>query len=84
LEAPGESFVKSGAELIRDGNRLNVCQALVGGACPIPAQSPFPDAGSGVVDAGANASCDGGPQPCDGGDIWDPIHCRCGIVIIIN
>jgi subtilisin family serine protease len=82
LEGPGEDFVKSSTDLIRDGNRLDVCQALAGGACPIAAQSPYPDAGSGVVDAGMDASaCDGGPQPCDGGDIWSAIQCRCVLLI---
>lgn len=83
-EGPGENFVKSSTDLIRDGNRLNVCQALAGGACPIPAQSPYPDAG-GPVDAGVDAStCDGGPQPCDGGDIWSTIECKCVIRINLN
>jgi subtilisin family serine protease len=86
LEGPGEDFVKNGVELIRDGNRLDVCQALVGGICPVPTLSPFPgagsDAGSGGVDAGMDApSCDVGPQPCDGGAVWEPTQCRCEHII---
>jgi subtilisin family serine protease len=82
LEGPGEHFVKSGTDLIRDGNRLDVCQALAGGTCPIPAQSPFPDAGA--PDAGTvmdASSCDSGPQPCDGGGSWSPTECRCVFII---
>jgi len=82
-EGPGQNLVKAGTELVRDGNRLNVCQALAGGACPIPPQSPFPDAGTGgPMDAGS--VCDGGPQPCDGGLIWNPQLCSCDPPIIIN
>ena len=83
LQGAGENFVKNGNDLVRDGNRLNVCQALAGGACPVPPQSPFPDAGSTVhVDAGA--ACDAAPQPCDGGTFWDPTVCRCNLQIILK
>jgi subtilisin family serine protease len=83
LQGPGENLIKNGNDLIQDGNRLNVCQALADGTCPFPPQSPFPDAGSTVhVDAGA--SCDAAPQPCDGGMVWDPTLCRCDLQIIIK
>jgi subtilisin family serine protease len=46
MTATDEIFVGgttfSGAELVRDGNRLNVCTALSNGLCPFPYVSPPP------------------------------------------
>jgi hypothetical protein len=75
-QGAGEFFVKSGTELIKDGNRLNVCKAVAGGPCPIPVVSPVPDGGT-PPPADAGSSCDAVVQ-CDPGFKFDPASCQCG------
>lgn len=68
----------TGNEMVRDGNRLNVCQAVAGGPCPVP---PFIRT---VPDAGAPPpECDAGTDPepvCPMGQIFSRTACRCQVV----
>ena len=67
---------------IRDGNRLNVCQAVQNGACPHPYNLP----GAGVFDGGGQgpttdaSTCDA-VTTCPEGQVFDPVHCRCGVPV---
>jgi hypothetical protein len=67
---------------IRDGNRLNVCQAVQNGACPHPYNLP----GAGVFDGGGQgpttdaSTCDA-VTTCPVGQVFDPVHCRCGVPV---
>ncbi len=66
---------------VRDGNRLNVCQAVANGPCPHPYNLP----GAGMFDGGGqgpstDAGCDA-VTTCPEGQMFDPVHCRCGVIV---
>ena len=74
---------RPGSATIRDGNRLNVCQAVRNGTCPHPYN--LPGAGGGFDGGGqgptTDAGCDAAPPTCPEGQVFDPIPCRCVIII---
>ena len=65
---------------IRDGNRLNVCQAVANGPCPHPYNLP----GAGMFDGGGQLPSDAGCDAvttCPEGQVFDPVNCRCGVPV---
>ena len=79
LTDTGDNLVKSGTELIKDGNRLNVCQGPR--KRPVPDRSGRARAGCGGAAAPVDAAACETVLQSDAGMVFNTKTCKCGVEV---